>query len=60
MSDADMAGFHTTGQASGLDMRGSSSVQQQHDPNSGGSWPAPEEPGRDGTHAVIGRNTAAR
>ncbi|MDH6542942.1 hypothetical protein [Streptomyces sp. SPB4] len=59
VTDADMARFHTTGQAREFDMRGSSSVQQ-HDLNSGGSWPGPVDPGRDGTRTDPGRNTAAR
>ncbi|MFF4431835.1 hypothetical protein ACFYZ4_21990 [Streptomyces sp. NPDC001513] len=59
VTDADMARFHTTGQAREFDMRGSSSVQQ-HDLNSGGTWPDPVETGRDGTRKDIGRNTAAR
>ncbi|MFE2151376.1 hypothetical protein ACFXAO_15235 [Streptomyces lavendulae] len=41
-------------------MRESSSVQQQHDPHSGGSRPAPEGPEPDGTRTNRGRNTAAR
>ncbi|MGW0395840.1 hypothetical protein ACWDYJ_34215 [Streptomyces sp. NPDC003042] len=59
VTDADMARFHTTGQAGEFDMRGSSSVQQ-HDLNSRTTWPDPKEPGRDGTRTDIGRNEAAR
>ncbi|UUY48285.1 hypothetical protein NRK68_14365 [Streptomyces yangpuensis] len=40
-------------------MRGSSSVQR-HDLSAGGSWPPPEDTGRDGTRTDIGRNEAAR
>ncbi|QES55061.1 hypothetical protein DEJ51_13315 [Streptomyces venezuelae] len=59
VTDADMARMHTTGLAKEFDMRGSSSVQQ-HDLGSGESWPAPQEPGRDGTRTDIGRNGDAR
>ncbi|WP_234378579.1 MULTISPECIES: hypothetical protein [unclassified Streptomyces] len=59
VTDADMARLHTTGQAREFDVRGSSSVQQ-HDLGSGGSWPDPKEPGRDGTRTDIGRNGDAR
>ncbi|MEU7067784.1 hypothetical protein [Streptomyces sp. NPDC046161] len=59
VTDADTARMHTTGQAREFDMRGSSSVQQ-HDMSSGGSWPDPKEPGRDGTRTDIGRNGDAR
>ncbi|MFF5976462.1 hypothetical protein ACFY7C_33660 [Streptomyces sp. NPDC012769] len=59
VTDADMARMHTTGLAREFDMRGSSSVQQ-HDMSSGGAWPGPKEPGRDGTRTDIGRNGDAR
>ncbi|EDX23622.1 conserved hypothetical protein [Streptomyces sp. Mg1] len=59
VTDADMARMHTTGLAREFDMRGSSSVQQ-HDLSAEGSWPAPEDSGRDGTRTDIGRNGAAR
>ncbi|MFD9415066.1 hypothetical protein ACFWC9_10130 [Streptomyces goshikiensis] len=59
VTDADMARMHTTGQAREFDMRGSSSVQR-HDLSSGGAWPEPQEPGRDGTRTDIGRNGDAR
>ncbi|MFJ3516439.1 hypothetical protein [Streptomyces sp. NPDC090131] len=57
VTDADMARMHTTGLAREFDMRGSSS--EQHNLSSGGSWPAPEDTGRDGTRTDIGRNEAA-
>ncbi|MCX4964124.1 hypothetical protein OHA98_04695 [Streptomyces sp. NBC_00654] len=59
VTDADMARMHMTGQAREFEMRGSSSVQQ-HDMSSGGAWPDPKEPGRDGTRKDIGRNGDAR
>ncbi|MFB8394064.1 hypothetical protein [Streptomyces yangpuensis] len=59
VTDADMARMHTTGLAREFDMRGSSSVQR-HDLSAGGSWPPPEDTGRDGTRTDIGRNEAAR
>ncbi|WP_411074496.1 hypothetical protein [Streptomyces sp. cmx-4-7] len=59
VTDADMARMHTTGQAREFDMRGSSSVQR-HDLPSGGVWPDPKDPGRDGTRTDIGRNGDAR
>ncbi|MFE2283303.1 hypothetical protein ACFXDJ_03910 [Streptomyces sp. NPDC059443] len=59
VTDADMARLHTTGLAREFDMRGSSSVQQ-HDLGPVGNWPAPQDPGRDGTRADIGRNGDAR
>ncbi|MFJ4964353.1 hypothetical protein ACIP6P_18190 [Streptomyces sp. NPDC088729] len=59
VTDADMARMHTTGQAREFDMRGSSSVQH-HEMSSGGAWPDPKEPGRDGTRTDIGRNGDAR
>ncbi|GHI89127.1 hypothetical protein ACWGF3_17065 [Streptomyces xanthophaeus] len=59
VTDADMARMHTTGLAREFDMRGSSSVQR-HDLSAEGSWPAPEDTGRDGTRTDIGRNSAAR
>ncbi|MFI5649625.1 hypothetical protein ACIA71_00220 [Streptomyces anulatus] len=59
VTDADMARLHTTGLAREFDMRGSSSVQQ-HDLGSGGAWPGPADPGRDGTRTDIGRNGDAR
>ncbi|MET9963007.1 hypothetical protein ABZ128_28735 [Streptomyces sp. NPDC006326] len=59
VTDADMARLHRTGLAQEFDMRGSSSVQH-HDLSSGGSWPEPKDPGRDGTRTDIGRNGDAR
>ncbi|MFF4266754.1 hypothetical protein [Streptomyces virginiae] len=59
VTDADMARFHSTGQAREFDMRGSSSVQR-HDLSSDSAWPDPMETGREGTRKDIGRNTAAR
>ncbi|MFF9351574.1 hypothetical protein [Streptomyces sp. NPDC014734] len=59
VTDADMARLHTTGLAQEFNMRGSSSVQH-HDLSSGNVWPAPADPGRDGTRTDIGRNGDAR
>ncbi|MFD8789515.1 hypothetical protein [Streptomyces vinaceus] len=61
VTDADMARLHQTGLAREFDMRGSSSVQH-HDlgPDGGGSWPDPQDPGRDGTRKDLGRNGDAR
>ncbi|MFB7054025.1 hypothetical protein ACFCXT_13025 [Streptomyces vinaceus] len=42
-------------------MRGSSSVQHHGlGPDGGGSWPDPQDPGRDGTRKDLGRNGDAR
>ncbi|MEV6580586.1 hypothetical protein AB0M92_20740 [Streptomyces sp. NPDC051582] len=60
VTDADMARLHRTGLAQDFDMRGSGSVQHHDLDSGGGSWPDPQEPGRDGTRTDPGRNGDAR